>query len=136
MSFREKSAWITLVTVLLCFGGYFGALVTGQVRGFQSMFLLLFSVIGLTVLQAALHIVAAALSPKEAQARKDERERLIQWRSESVGYYVLIVMTLALFVPLHFHHTALDMANFALLGVVVATLVATVTQIVMYRRGG
>ena len=33
MSFREKSAWITLVTVLICFGAYFGALVTGRISG-------------------------------------------------------------------------------------------------------
>ena len=29
MSFREKSAWITLITVLVVFGAYFGALLTG-----------------------------------------------------------------------------------------------------------
>jgi hypothetical protein len=31
MSFREKSAWITLVTVLVCFGVYFSARLTGLV---------------------------------------------------------------------------------------------------------
>ncbi len=135
MSFREKSAWITLVTVLLTFGFYFGAIATRQVHGFQTLFLLLLCVIGLIVLQAVLSAVAALTTPKDERAVKDERETLIQWRSQSVGYYVLTVMALALFVPVHFGHSAIDMANFALLGVVVATLVVAGVQIVMFRRG-
>ncbi|MBS0361266.1 MAG: hypothetical protein JSR98_07790 [Proteobacteria bacterium] len=135
MSFREKSAWITLVTVFPCFAAYFWVLATGHVHGFESLFLLLICVIGLVVLQAALHIVAAALSPKEAKAPKDERETQIQWRAQSLGYYVLTVLTVALIVPIHFGHTALDMLNFALLNVVLATLTVSVAQIVMFRRG-
>jgi hypothetical protein len=135
MSFREKSAWITLVTVLLTFGFYFSAVATRQVEGFQTLFLLLFCVIGLVVLQVVLSAIAALTTPKDERAVKDERETLIQWRAQSVGYYVLTVMALALFVPVHFGHSAIDMANFALLGVVVATLVVAGVQIVMFRRG-
>jgi hypothetical protein len=135
MSFREKSAWITLLTVLVSFGIYFGAIVTGQVRGFQTLFLLVFCVIGLVALQIVLSAVAAMTTPKDELAVKDEREMLILWRAQSLGYYVLTVMALGLFVPVHFGHSALDMANFALLGVVVATLVVAVAQIVMFRRG-
>lgn len=135
MSFREKSAWITLVSVLLSFGVYFGALATGRVHGFQSLFLLLACVIALVALQAVLHVAAAALSPAEARAPKDEREALIQWRAQSLGYYVLTVLTVALIIPVHMRHTALDMLNFALLNVVVATLTVAAAQIVMFRRG-
>jgi hypothetical protein len=46
-----------------------------------------------------------------------------------------MVLALALFVPVHFGHSALDMANFALLAVVIATLTVAVAQIVMFRRG-
>ena len=134
MSFREKTAWITLVSVFLCFSAYFGAIATGYVRGFRSLFLLLICVIGLVVLQVALHIVAAVTSPREARAPKDEREALIQWRSQSLGYYVLTALTLGLLVPLHLGHSALDMLNFALLDVVIATLVVAGAQIVMFRR--
>ncbi|MBS0334534.1 MAG: hypothetical protein JSS35_17330, partial [Proteobacteria bacterium] len=118
-----------------CFGAYFAALATGRARGFHSLFLLLFCVIGLVVLQVALHIVSAALSPAEARAPKDEREALIQWRAQSLGYYVLTVLTVALLIPVHLGHTALDMLNFALLNVVVATLTVAAAQIVMFRRG-
>lgn len=137
MSFREKSAWITLITVLVCFGVYFGSIVTGQVsaRGLDTLHLLLWCVTGLVVLQLALHAMAAMTTPRDSRAPRDERETLIQWRSHSLGYYVLMALALALFIPVHLGHTAIDMANFALLDVVIATLVVAVAQIVMFRRG-
>jgi hypothetical protein len=140
MSFREKSAWITLVSVLPCFGLYFFQLVAGREGGghvgaLHSLHLLLFAVAALVVLQLALTAIAAATTPKDGRAPADERERLIQWRSQSLGYYVLMVLALLLFVPIHFGHSALDMANFALLAVVISTLTVAVAQIVMYRRG-
>jgi hypothetical protein len=137
MSFREKSAWITLLTVLVCFGAYFGSIVTGRVsgRGFDTLHLLLACVAGLVVLQVGLNLVAVLTTPKDGRARKDERETLIQWRSHTLGYYVLMVLVLALFVPVHMGHTAIDMANFALLDVVIATLAVALAQIVMFRRG-
>ena len=135
MSFREKSAWITLVTVLVVFTAYFGALLTGRVEGFHSLYLLLISVIGLVAMQAGLHVIAVLTTPRDGRAPKDEREVAIQWRSQSIGYYVLTVFALALFVPVHSGHTALDMANFALFAVAIATVCVAVAQIIMFRRG-
>jgi hypothetical protein len=136
MSFREKSAWITLVTVLICFGAYFGTLLSGRVsRGFASFHLLAACVAALVLLQIVLHAVAAGLSPREAHAPRDEREALIQARSHTVGYYVLMVMVLLLALPVHFGHPPVDLLNFALLDVVVATLAVSGAQIVMFRRG-
>lgn len=137
MSFREKSAWITLVTVLVCFGAYFGAILTGLVSGrsFETLHLLLACTVALVVLQVALHAVAAITTPTDGRAPRDEREVLIQWRSHTLGYYVLVVLVLGLFVPVHMGHTAIDLANFALLDVVVATFAVAGAQIVMFRRG-
>src|SRR4051812_34411137 len=120
MSFRETSAWITLSTVLICFGAYFGSLVSGGVRrGFDTVHLLVACVAVLVVLQIALHAIAAGLSPREAHAPRDEREAMIQARSHTVGYYVLIVMVLLLGLPAHMGHPTPDLLNFALLDVVV-----------------
>jgi len=135
MSFREKSAWITLATVLLCFGIYFGSIVLGAVspRGADTGRLLLVCVGGLVVLQCLLHAVAAATG--DPKGPRDEREQLIQHRSHSVGYYVLMVSVLALAIPGHMGHGAIDLMNFALLALVVAALAVSVSQIVMFRRG-
>ncbi|HXA40376.1 MAG TPA: hypothetical protein VNW53_15365 [Phenylobacterium sp.] len=137
MSFREKSAWITLVTVLLCFGAYFGAIVTGRVsgEGFPAMHLLLACVAVLVVLQIALNAIAAATTPRDGRAPADERETLIQYRARSLGFYVLMGFSLTLFLPVHFGHSAIQIANFALLGVVLTTLAVAGAEIVMFRRG-
>lgn len=137
MSFREKSAWITLVTVGICFGVYFGCIAAGGVspRGFGAVHLLLLCVTALVVLQIGAHLIAAALAPKDARAPRDERERLITWRAQSLGYYVAMVGVLGLGAPAHVGHPVPDLLNFALLAVVIAALVVAVAQIVMYRRG-
>lgn len=137
MSFRELSAWVSLITVAGCFGVYFGAIATGGVspRGFDTLHLLLICVAALVVLQIVSHVVAAGLSPKAARAPRDEREQLIAWRAQSLGYYVLMVGVLGLGLPGHFGHPSVDLLNFALLVVVVAVLTVAVAQIVQYRRG-
>jgi hypothetical protein len=137
MSFREKSAWITLLTVLLCFGAYFGAIVTGRVSGdgFGAMHLFLGCAAVLVVLQIALNRIASATTPKDGLAPADEREVLIQHRARSFGYYLLMSCSLLLFLPVHFGHSAIQIANFALLGVVLTTLAVAGAEIVMFRRG-
>jgi cytochrome bd-type quinol oxidase subunit 2 len=135
MSFREISAWISLVTVAVCFGVYFGLIVTGGPRGFEALHLLLLCVGALVLLQVASHAIAARVAPKDARAPRDERERLIAWRAQSLGYYVLMVGVLALGAPAHLGHPAGDLLNFALLVVVVAVLTVAVAQIVLHRRG-
>jgi hypothetical protein len=136
MSFREKSAWITLATVLLCFGVYFGSIVGGVVspRGFDTLHLLLLCVGGLVALQCVLHVAAGRTG--DPRVPRDEREQLIQHRSHTAGYYTLMICVLALALPGHFGHGAVDLMNFALLGLVVAALAVSVAQIVMFRRGG
>jgi hypothetical protein len=137
MSFREKSAWITLMTVFLCFGVYFGAIITGRVNveRFSSLHLLLACAAGLIVLQIALNSIASATTPRDGRAPADEREILIQNRARGFGYYVLMGWSLTLFLPVHFGHSAIQIANFALLGVVLTTLAVAGAEIVMFRRG-
>ena len=136
MSFREKSAWITLVTVVACFGAYFGALVTGMVhRGFDAIHLLLLCVLALAMLQVALGLIAARTTPKDGRAPHDEREILIQARSHTVGYYLLIVLVLGSALSGHMGRDVVDLMNFALFDVVLAVAAVAVSQIVMFRRG-
>jgi hypothetical protein len=137
MSFREKAAWITLVSVLLCFGVYFGSIATHQIsgRGWGSIHLLIRCVGAYVVLQIGLSLAAMWTTPRDGRSPRDERERLIQARSHTLGYHVLVVLVLALGLPLHLGHPAADLMNFALLDVVIAGLVVAVAQIVMFRRG-
>ena len=138
MSFREKSAWITLVTVLLCFGAYFGTVFahwsSGDPR--SNGFLLLKCVAAFVVLQLVLTLVAVGTTPKDGRTARDERERMIQARSHTIGYYVLVVLVLLLGVPLHLGHPAAhELMFYALIDLVVTGLIVSAAQIVMFRRG-
>ena len=137
MSFREKSAWITLITVLVCFGVYFGSIVTGLVRpyGLHSLHLLLVCIVALVVLQLGLGAIAARTTPRDGKAPRDEREILIQARSHTIGYYLLMVLVLDLGIPAHTGMGVFVMMNVVVLDIVLAVVVVAIAQIVMFRRG-
>ncbi len=138
MSFREKSAWITLVSVLLCFGVYYGAVFSGVIPRHSMMMLHLglACILALIVLQVGLTILAALTTPKDGMGPRDEREKMIQARSHTIGYYTLMVATALLFIPTHTRGvTMVDIVNFAFLGIVVSAIVVAVAQIFMFRRG-
>ena len=111
MSFREKSAWITLISVLICFGAYFAEVFSrfaGEHRfggGLRSLHLLLLSVVALVALQVGLTLIAAWTTPKAGRGPADERETQIQQRAHTLGYHVLTALALALFAPAHFGHS-------------------------------
>jgi hypothetical protein len=136
MSFREKSAWITLVTVLLCFGAYFGPIAAGWIsgQGRPAMYLFAHSVLALVVLQCGLTVWAARTTPKDGRAPRDEREAQIIARSHTLGYYALLVSVAAPF-AIHLGHPPRVLLNYFLADIVGAVLVVAVAQIVMFRRG-
>jgi uncharacterized membrane protein len=138
MSFREKSAWITLVSVLLVFGLYFGALATGRVErvSMSAFHFGVISIIALVVLQVILRVIAAKLNPADARAPLDERERLFELRARSIGYYVLMGWMVLIIVAVHSPAVRkLDVVFIAWLGVVVAVVTVSAAQIIQFRRG-
>jgi hypothetical protein len=93
-------------------------------------------IVALIVLQVGLILIASLTTPKDGKGPRDEREKMIQARSHTIGYYVLMVATALLFIPTHTRGvTMVDIVNFAFLGIVVSTIVVAISQIVMFRRG-
>lgn len=138
MSFREKSAWITLVSVVACFGVYYGAVFGGLIErhSMTALHLGLGCVLVLILLQGGLTLLAARTTPKDGMGPRDEREKMIQARSHTIGYYTLMVATALLFIPTHTNGvTMIDIVNFAFLGIVVSAIVVAIAQITMFRRG-
>jgi hypothetical protein len=94
---------------------------------------LLETIIALVVVQAVLTVAAAILTPAEAKAPRDERERLIELRATRVAYAGLATgVSLACFFgalnpPMVFDTNAL------LLVLVTAELVRSGSQIIQYR---
>jgi hypothetical protein len=136
MSFREKSAWISVLSMSLIYGFYFWSVIhDGPKSGGFHLGGLLATVIALVLLQIVLTIAAAIFSPKEAQTPRDERDKLIELRAMRVAYAGLATgIALACFFgafdpPLVFNTNAL------LFILVTAEILRSTCQIIQYRRG-
>jgi hypothetical protein len=143
MSFRERTAWITAITIIVCFGIYYGAVFGGLVtpNTWESFHLGLACIISLVVLQLALNLIASLLNPKDARTPRDERDRMIHARSHVIGYYILMFGIAAVLfsthIPIHggFGDLMVNTVNLGVLAMVIAALSVAVSQIIMYRRG-
>src|SRR3954463_10744962 len=96
MSFREKSAWISFVLLLMLTLAFVISHHLhphdAQGRDLIDPAYLFFGVLLVFVLlQVGLHVVVAMQSPKEARTPKDERERFIELRAARIGFYTLVV---------------------------------------------
>lgn len=93
MSFREKSAWVMSLALLLAGAAYF--VVVAQMSAALGQIapplvpLIVVYVVALTLIAAFGHAIVAALAPKEAHAASDERDRLIVFRAGSFSGVVL-----------------------------------------------
>ena len=144
MSFREKSAWISFVVILVAFGFYFAALARHLLRagsphhdaaghiGFFALFALL--VIAVVVLEVVLHILVAIRSPSDAREPVDERDRLINLKAARVAFYVLMTGAFLSIGTMHLGATAVFMGNCVFFAIWIAELTRLGSQIVLYRR--
>src|SRR5580658_6212964 len=86
MSFREKSAWISILSMSGIYGFYFWSVIhAGPQTGFRFGGLLE-TIIALVVVQIVLTVVVAVFSPGDAKAPRDERDKLIELRAVRVAY--------------------------------------------------
>jgi len=135
MAWREKTAWITLVTMVIAYGAYFTVVSTVAMSGVSMLGL--FGAV--TVAQVIVIIVAtavlAALSADDARAKADERDRAISRRGTNVAYFVLMsgVVTVGVIMP--FHDVGWRLTNAALFALVIAEAVRHLIIVVSYRRG-
>lgn len=135
MSFREKSAWISVLSMLGIYGFYFWSVMhRGHANGFYFGGLLE-TIIALVIVQVVLLVAVSILSPKDAKAPRDERDKLIELRSMRVAYSGLATgIAMACFFgafnpPLVFNTNAL------LFILVTAEIMRSACQIAQYRLG-
>ncbi len=136
MSFREKSAWISLLSMSGIYGIYFWSVIHPGPQGGGFHFGgLLGTIIALVAVQVVLTVVVAIFTPRQARAPRDERDKLIELRAMRVAYAGLATgMALACFFgafdpPLVFNTNAL------LFILVTAEIMRSGCQIIQYRRG-
>ena len=102
MSFRYKSALLSLVSMAAIYAWYFTFLVVHFRTGhpFNPVSHLIGTILLLTVVQILGHILIAGTSSDKYDAM-DERERAFDRRATMVAYYALIVGALAAIGTLH-----------------------------------
>jgi hypothetical protein len=140
MSFREKIAWVTLITllvlttlVLLHMTGHF------TLRPEPNPFLfhvMLLSIVTFIAVEIVSHIVFTIMNPRDARVPKDERERLIVLKSAAISGLVYAVLSLgSVFITLHLGANAIGVAYFVIFSFVIAEIVNYALRVFYYRRG-
>jgi fumarate reductase subunit D len=140
LSFREKIAWAAFITTLLAWGSYFAVVITRAANGGTHdpmlFYLFLAATIGQAVMMTAVTTLIAILTPSEANAPRDERDRSIGRRANGAAYLAVLLAIVAVIVAMHvgLHGTNVI---FALVGVfILGEAVRFGTQAIGYRIGG
>ncbi len=136
MSFKEKIAWISVVTTILVWGAYFWFVVAGA-RWPGPVYTVGFTgaVVVQTILMIAASVVTAVMSPKEASAASDERDKAIARRAYAFAYPVLLGLIVCVAACVHLGARPWDLVNGMMGAIVIAEIVHYAAQIAGYRRG-
>lgn len=138
MSFREKSAWISLFGLLLFSGIWLAHFLRIELlNGLSHNEALWFlgAVGALIVLEVGLHLAIAIQSPRDARTPKDERERLIDMKASRVAFYVLLAGAFLSIGTLHVPGAnRFTMAQCLMGSILMALLTRFASQIVLHRR--
>jgi uncharacterized membrane protein YfcA len=137
MSFREKSAWVTLVAILLVCVLYFS-------HG-PDMFvprphpLAFHATVGAFIIFVVIKVVAQVVLyfryPQEARTPKDERERLIDLKATRIAAYIYLAGTFLAVLSLHHGAGGGTVGYFVLLSFVIAEVANQAARIAYHRRG-
>lgn len=138
MPFREKTAWIALIAYGFVFGGYFTLLWLSWGDGYGrglSIGLMVGAVVLLVIITTVLAILAALTSPRGANAPADEREQLIELKSERIASYTLSIGVVLLIGALLMNWSGVLVANLLLAAMVLAEVVKASARIFFFRVG-
>jgi hypothetical protein len=121
MSFRYRSALLSLVSLALIYAWYFALVLRDRARHVDDGGVprLIGVVVAIAVVQIVGHVVIAATSADRYSAM-DERERAFDRRATSAGYYLMIAGAMGAAATMHFGATRPEMANAMLLAIVIA----------------
>lgn len=139
LTFREKSLWLLLLSLVVVFGAYFATALSTASAHVAPVHVVAFicMLIVLVAIQIVGHAVLAIASRRElaASIQSDERDTLISLKSTQRASYVLAVgvffsLCLAVFVPGNFVFAHVLLAFWVL-----AQATEILSQLILYRRG-
>jgi uncharacterized membrane protein len=140
MSFREKSAWIMILSMLGVYGFYFGTLsrvaAAGRADSFHYGSLLAETVFALVIVQIVLTVVIAVFNPRDAKTPRDEREQMIALKSTRFAFYVLSSGALCVCLYAAFYPSGFYIVNGLLFVLVLSEVARAAGSIALYRTNG
>jgi hypothetical protein len=135
MSYREKTAWLSLFAMAVTYGPYFAVSRVGEaVPNLRQLGLFALTTIVQLLILGAGHLYLRHQSPEEARTPPDERDRVIVRRSISTAYYVLIAGMIVVGVVMPFQSRGWTIINAALFMIVAAEVVHYGVAVFSYRR--
>jgi heme/copper-type cytochrome/quinol oxidase subunit 2 len=137
MSFREKSAWIILVMLVLATIVFlthsFPHELTPESSG-ERFHMLIVAIVAFVVIVVVAHIVVAIMSPRDARTPKDERERLIELKSTAISSYLYAFLSLASVATIHVGANQFGVAYLVTLSFAVSEIINYGMRVILYRR--
>ena len=136
MSFREKRAWVELVSLMAVYGVYIALYGRSWFPNGTSDFGMPIAslVVALIVVQILLMIGLTITSPREARAPYDERDRMINLASARAGFIALQGGAFIVLVDTWLHASPALIANSILLTMASGEAVRSAWKIIGYRR--
>ena len=135
MSFRYKSALLSLGSMLFVYGWYFSGVFANGARalGAQRPGALIASIVLISIIQIVGHIMIAIASGK-ASLQLDEREYALELHATKFGYYALITGVFGVLPLLGLGEGRAPLTNAMLLLVVIAECIRQGTFLLRYHR--
>jgi hypothetical protein len=139
MPYREKTAWLSLVAMVVTFGPYFAATATRALPGEpmpdlrQLGWLAVTATIQMLILGVG-HLYLRRGSSEEARMPLDERDQAITRRSVSSAYYFLIAGMILVGCVMPFNSGGWSIINAALFMIIAAEVVHYGVVVLSYRR--
>ena len=140
MSFREKRAWATLITLIAVLVLFWFHIPPDRMlappQDWWVLHVLMLMIATFITLEIITYIVMRIRSPRDARTPKDERERLIELKSIAIAFYVFAIVSLtSIFLTLHLNANEVGIGMVVLLSFVIAEIVNYAMRIYYYRRG-
>ncbi len=138
MPYREKTAWMYLLTMLAAFTPYFVWTAlnppTEALPDLSRMGIYAVTSLGWAALLGIGHLLLRRSAPDEAKEPMDERDTAIAHRARTYSYGVLITGMILVGGIMPFTDTGWKIANSAIFMIVLAEMVFHIGVVWMYRR--
>jgi len=138
IAFREKIAWLSLLSMIVAYSVYFAMAAAAMRHGATTLRLIGYLAAVLVVqaiVVAAASVAIALASGAEARAPADERDRAIARRGAAAAYFVLMIGMILVGCVMPFSDRGWTIVNAALFALLAAEVVRYGIIVASYRRG-